>query len=375
MTIRLNGFFRKLIFLSLIFPPIYAVENLCPRTPDLNIPRVALLSAFSYEGSLFRQQVNEKCDYVINGIKFTTGKLQNKNVVIALTNISIPNATMVAQLILDKFNISKIIYSGIGGGVNTNLFMGDVIIPERWALYQEMFFAHEIDSKPAAKFPQPKDVSAFGLKLSYIHDQPNKNFGMIYTLDTMVTNDTHPQYKPNSNGMCVLENHFCYVPDGALNYKFWFEVDPTLLAVAQEIENKNLVLLKDCAPSPQGQVCVSHLHFGEKPRMVVGGNGVSGPTFVDNVQYREYIYSVYRVNADQERYHNTVNVLDMETAAVAMVAYSNSRNGKPVPFLGVRAISCLVGADHTSMALPTYMGLALENTAIVVLKILADPRV
>lgn len=366
---RLNGFIRRTLLGLLFISSGYA----CPPTPDLTIPRIALLSAFGFEASIFRQKAAEKCDYIINGITFTAGKIQNKNVLIALTNISIVNASMITQLVLDKFNISKIIYSGISGGVNPNLFMGDVVVPQRWALYQEMFFAREVTTKSGVTFPKPEAIEPFGLKLAYIHQLPNKNFGMIYTLASSATNEQHPQFKRNSNGACIEHSRFCYVPNGPMEFKFWFEVDPTLFAVAESV--KSAVILQDCTPTSEGKLCVSKLHFGQSPHLVVGGNGVSGPTFVDNIQYRQYIFDTYRLNPNSTNYQNTVNVLDMETAAVAMVAYSNSRQGKPVPFLGVRAISCLAGADHTSVALPTFMGLAIENTAAVIFRILADPRV
>ncbi|PPJ40728.1 phosphorylase, partial [Pseudoxanthomonas sp. KAs_5_3] len=62
-----------------------------------------------------------------------------------------------------------------------------------------------------------------------------------------------------------------------------------------------------------------------KPQLVVGGNGVSGQAFMDNKAYREYTYKTFQAN-----------VLDMETAAVGMVAYSNG-----VPYIAFRSLSDL----------------------------------
>ena len=63
------------------------------------------------------------------------------------------------------------------------------------------------------------------------------------------------------------------------------------------------------------------------PRVVVGGRGVSGPTFVDNAAYREWVWQTFHADA-----------LDMETAAVATVAYVNR-----VPFIAFRSLSDLAG--------------------------------
>jgi len=53
--------------------------------------------------------------------------------------------------------------------------------------------------------------------------------------------------------------------------------------------------------------CLSH-----KPELVVGGNGVSGPVFVDNKALRKHLFQAFHAN-----------VVDMESAACAMVAYRN----------------------------------------------------
>ncbi|MDL1982391.1 MAG: phosphorylase, partial [Deltaproteobacteria bacterium] len=44
---------------------------------------------------------------------------------------------------LDHFNVTGIVFSGIAGGVNPGLNIGDVTVPARWAQYQENLFARE----------------------------------------------------------------------------------------------------------------------------------------------------------------------------------------------------------------------------------------
>ncbi len=61
-----------------------------------------------------------------------------------------------------------------------------------------------------------------------------------------------------------------------------------------------------------------------------------------------------------------VLVLDMETTASAMVAYSNG-----VPFIAVRSVSDLAGGGEQSAAAQqqTFFAVAAENQARVVLKL------
>jgi adenosylhomocysteine nucleosidase len=105
--------------------------------------------------------------------------------------------------------------------------------------------------------------------------------------------------------------------------------------------------LKRCTAS---QACLSHA-----PRLVVGGNGVSGPVFVDNAAFRQYVFDTFKAQA-----------LDMETAAVAVVAYANR-----VPFIAFRSLSDLAGGAGGANELGTFFQLASDNSATVVQRFLA----
>src|SRR3546814_9339197 len=81
--------------------------------------------------------------FSVNGVEFTTGTLQGKPAVLFLSGISMVNAAMNTQLALDRFNISHIVFSGIAGGVNPSLHIGDVAVVERWGQYLEVLMASE----------------------------------------------------------------------------------------------------------------------------------------------------------------------------------------------------------------------------------------
>ena len=107
------------------------------------------------------------------------------------------------------------------------------------------------------------------------------------------------------------------------------------------------VELQKCEASGK---CLSHA-----PKLVTGGNGVSGPAFVDNAAFREYTFKTFQAN-----------VLDMETAAVGMVAYSNG-----VPYIAFRSLSDHAGGGSGENEMGTFMGIAADNSAKVMLAFLA----
>ena len=94
---------------------------------------------------------------------------------------------------------------------------------------------------------------------------------------------------------------------------------------------------------------------GDGPKLVVGGNGVSGQAFMDNAAFREYTFRTFQAS-----------VLDMETAAVGMVAHSNG-----VPFIAFRSLSDLAGGGEGANEMGTFMRLAADNSAKVLLAFLA----
>ncbi|MBU1822260.1 MAG: 5'-methylthioadenosine/adenosylhomocysteine nucleosidase [Bacteroidetes bacterium] len=88
----------------------------------------ALLGAFSDEVKLLEESVQNKKVQVVHGIPFTTGTLNGRKVVIALTGIGKVNAAMTTTLMIQKFKPSEVLFTGIAGGLNPELLPGDIVI-------------------------------------------------------------------------------------------------------------------------------------------------------------------------------------------------------------------------------------------------------
>ena len=88
---------------------------------------------------------------------------------------------------------------------------------------------------------------------------------------------------------------------------------------------------------------------------VLGGHGVSGQVFVDNAALREYAFRTFQAR-----------VLDMETAAIGHVAYANG-----LPFIAFRSLSDLAGGGAGENEMGTFLGIAADNSARVLLAFLA----
>ncbi|HEX9047922.1 MAG TPA: 5'-methylthioadenosine/S-adenosylhomocysteine nucleosidase [Verrucomicrobiae bacterium] len=267
--------------------------------------RLAIISAFEPELATLRQKAEIERVEIFNGRSYYLGRLEGHEVVLLLSGYSMVNAAMTTQTLLDQFNVRQIIFSGIAGGVNPHLQVGDVVVPAQWGQYQEQTFARETK--------QGWDPGRFPGSFT--------NFGMMFPREVTVS---------RRDGK----------PDEA-EKRFWFPVDANALAVARQVSGR--VKLNRRASSGDS------LEF--EPHVVVGGNGVSGPTFVDNAAYRQFAWETFQADA-----------LDMETAAVATVAYVNG-----VPFIGFRSLSDLAGGGRGKNEAAIFFRLAAENSAKVVL--------
>ena len=300
-------------------------------------PRIGIVSAFGQEADILIAQTHGKREHLIHGQRYTTGTLRGNRVVIVLSGVSIVNSTLTTQTMIDHFKIDRIVMSGIAGGVNPANHVGDVTIPQRWAMPMEVFW--NADATLPAACGSPGDVSCLGLKLAQVDGKPIPPFelpggGALFMRETALTT---PATGPKGE------------------FRFDYEVDPEMYAVAAQLEPT----LARCGPKafaapgaePDPKLCVASM-----PRIVLGGRGVSAPVFLADPRYRSYLF---------EQLH--AQTFEMETAALAHVAYANG-----IPYIAFRSLSDLAGAEgfNADVGALFSSGLAETNEAAVTLAFL-----
>ena len=200
------------------------------------------------------------------------------------------------------FNVEAILVSGVAGGVDPSLSFADVTVPAKWGQYNEMVYMRETETGEFA---------------------PHPGLG--------------PQFEPymfmGPRGM-----HVATASDPSpTERKFWYDADASLMAAAeiaaQTVEFEQCINETTCLPRP--------------PKVVLGGNGVTGSVFQDNADFREYLFETF-----------DAQVVEMETSAIATVAYANT-----VPYIGFRSLSDLAGGGGGVNEYPIFEVLAAENAA------------
>jgi adenosylhomocysteine nucleosidase len=266
------------------------------------MPRTVVMTAFAPEWESLAHPVERPKTYRINGLTFLTGTMAGKPALMQ-SGASMVNAAMNTQLVLDRFTVRRIVFSGIAGGVDPTLSIGEVVVPEHWAQYIEVSVARKTGD--AWTSPEPLDPDA------------PQSYGMIFPRGVNVDNAAEP-----------AKRHYA------------FPVDSGLLAMARKVATG--VTMRRCVAE---QSCLA-----ETPKIVVGGTGVSASVYADNAKFRTYVTSAYKAD-----------VVDMESAAVAQVAYANT-----VPVMIFRSLSDLAGGDAGANQMTVFMELAAVNSADVV---------
>lgn len=274
-------------------------------------PRTAVMTAFYPEWHSLVPTLKDAKEHTINGSTFLTGTLEGKPVVLMQSGVSVVNAAMNTQVVLDRFTVKRIVFSGIAGGVDPALSIGDVVVAESWGQYLEGSFARRTKTGW-----MPPDQG---------HPESPANWNFIFPRGTLITSKA-----------------------AQMSRVYRIPVDADLLALARKVVPT--ITLERCVPPSDKMRPGSALCLPRTPKVVVGGTGVTAGIYADNAAFRIYLQKAWQAH-----------LLDMESAAVMQVATSNS-----VPAIVFRSLSDLAGGDQHKNMEYTFEHLASANSAHVV---------
>lgn len=268
-------------------------------------PRTVVMTAFGPEYDALAGAIGDPHAFSINGLPVIAGMLEGHPVLLMKSGVSVVNAAMMTQAVIDRFAVKRIVFSGIAGGVDPRLSIGDVVVPEAWGQYLEASFARE---------------SAQGWQPPETFPGAPQNWRFIFPRGTTVAREGHKAER-----------------------LFVIPANADLLALARKVTAG--LVLSACVDAGGDRQCLPRA-----PQVSVGGVGVTAGIYADNAEFREYLQMAWGAR-----------VLDMESASVIQVAYAND-----VPAIVFRSLSDLAGGDADANRMDTFMHLASVNSARVV---------
>ncbi|KAJ7519756.1 hypothetical protein O6H91_20G054600 [Diphasiastrum complanatum] len=263
----------------------------------------------------------------LGGRRFHIGRVADRKVIVVMTGLSMLNAGITTQQLLDFFAITGIVHYGIAGSTNSSLHVGDVTIPKFWS-HTGLWNWQRFGQGP--NDPLSLEVNGdFTRKLGFLH------FGDNNVPEGSATN---------------LLNNVWYQPEEIFpvtgtpevrQHAFLVQVDPHFYGLSHQLKD---LPLQSCINSTS---CLS-----SKPKIVFDLHGASANVFLDNAAYRSFLSTKF-----------SISLVDMESAAVALVSLQNE-----VPFIAIRSMSDLAGGSVHSNEAIVFGGLAAQNAVDVVVK-------
>jgi adenosylhomocysteine nucleosidase len=95
--------------------------------------RIGIMGALNEEIKMLKDEMKLTKEIKIAGRVFYLGKLEGKEIVLVEAGMGKVNAAITSQLLITKFKVEKIIFTGIAGGVSPELGIGDLVIATKVA--------------------------------------------------------------------------------------------------------------------------------------------------------------------------------------------------------------------------------------------------
>jgi adenosylhomocysteine nucleosidase len=106
-----------------------------------NPQATALLSALAQEQSGLVERLQNPQKHRRGGRDYWTGLLQGQAVVLALSGIGKVAAATTATALIERFDVARVVFTGVAGGVGPGVCVGDVVLGTG-------FVQHDMDASP-----------------------------------------------------------------------------------------------------------------------------------------------------------------------------------------------------------------------------------
>ncbi|MCK5824054.1 MAG: 5'-methylthioadenosine/adenosylhomocysteine nucleosidase [Ichthyobacteriaceae bacterium] len=89
---------------------------------------VGIIGAMEEEIDILKNSIKLDTVMISSGMNFYLGKVNGRRVAVVRSGIGKVNAAIATQLLIDKYDASVIINTGVAGGLNDTLQIGDIVI-------------------------------------------------------------------------------------------------------------------------------------------------------------------------------------------------------------------------------------------------------
>lgn len=90
--------------------------------------RIGIIGAMDEEIAHFLPSLEDQEEAEHAGILYRVGKFHNREVVLVKSGVGKVNASVCTQVLIDRFQVEKIIFTGVAGALHPDLDIGDIVV-------------------------------------------------------------------------------------------------------------------------------------------------------------------------------------------------------------------------------------------------------
>lgn len=148
---------------------------------------IGLIGAMDEEIMLLLETMEDKVTVIKAGVQYYTGNISGKSVVLCKSGVGKVNAAVTTQILIDRFNASRVLFTGVAGALHPELNIGDIVISSEC-------MQHDMDVT-ALGFPKGvipyQEVSSFKAESTLVHlaEKACCDLGQKYLIGKVLSGD------------------------------------------------------------------------------------------------------------------------------------------------------------------------------------------
>ena len=112
-----------LVLLMLVFTSSCFAETAVKETA-----KTGIIGAMDEEVNSLKEALDEKKVSTIAGMEFCEGRLDGADVVVVKCSVGKVNAAACTQILIDRFEVDRIINTGVAGSLDAAIDIGDIVV-------------------------------------------------------------------------------------------------------------------------------------------------------------------------------------------------------------------------------------------------------
>ncbi|MEG1942595.1 MAG: 5'-methylthioadenosine/adenosylhomocysteine nucleosidase, partial [Angelakisella sp.] len=162
--------------------------------------RIGIMCAIERELAPIAAMLQNHKTEVLMQRTFHTGTMHGTEVVAVIGGVGKVNGALTAQLLAERFGIERLIFTGVAGGLDDSLKVGDIVIGTT-LLYHDIdmsLVSNDMFDTPEGGFSSDAAMTALCRSLG-----GGLHFGTIITGDQFITGDTRDSLIARFHPLCV----------------------------------------------------------------------------------------------------------------------------------------------------------------------------